>query len=170
MVLDFIFQIWRRLNASVQWRLLWLFNHKFMVSVAGIVYDRDDRILLQRHRHWVTDAWGLPGGIVESRESLENAFSREVLEETGLAISNVELISLVSGYHLRMEAYFRAKLLETDDEQIIKLQEEEIIEARFYSADTLFSNILQILKVLILQEKVLRSKCNNAKLLSTRLF
>lgn len=163
MVLDFIFQIWRRLNASVQWRLLWLFNNKFMVSVAGIVYDRDDRILLQRHRHWVTDAWGLPGGIVESRESLENAFSREVLEETGLAISNVELISLVSGYHLRMEAYFRSKLLETDDEQIIKLQEEEIIEARFYSSDTLPSNILQIHKDLILQEKVLRTKSNKAK-------
>ncbi len=163
MVLDFIFQIWRRLNASVQWRLLWLFNNKFMVSVAGIVYDRDDRILLQRHRHWVTDAWGLPGGIVESRESLENAFSREVLEETGLAISNVELISLVSGYHLRMEAYFRAKLLETDDEQIIKLQEEEIIEARFYSSDTLPSNILQMHKDLILQEKVLRTKSNKAK-------
>ncbi len=163
MVLDFIFQIWRRLNASVQWRLLWLFNNKFMVSVAGIVYDRDDRILLQRHRYWVTDAWGLPGGIVESRESLENAFSREVLEETGLAISNVELISLVSGYHLRMEAYFRAKLLETDDEQIIKLQEEEIIEARFYSSDTLPSNILQMHKDLILQEKVLRAKSNKAK-------
>ena len=163
MVLDFIFQIWRRLNASVQWRLLWLFNNKFMVSVAGIVYDRDDRILLQRHRHWVTDAWGLPGGIVESRESLENAFSREVLEETGLAISNVELISLVSGYHLRMEAYFRAKLLETADEQIIKLQEEEIIEARFYSSDTLPSNILQLHKDLILQEKVLRAKSNKAK-------
>lgn len=153
MALDFIFQIWRRLKASMQWRVLWLFNSKFMVSVAGIVYDRDGRILLQRHRHWMTDVWGLPGGIVKSGESLENSFSREVFEETRLVISNIELISLVSGYHLRMEAYFRAKLPETDNEQIIKIQEEEIIEARFYSPDNLPSNILQMHKDLILQEK-----------------
>jgi hypothetical protein len=54
-----------------------------------------------------------------------------------------------------MEAYFRAKLLETDAEQIIILQEEEIIEARFYSSDKLPSNILQMHKDLILEEKVL---------------
>jgi ADP-ribose pyrophosphatase YjhB (NUDIX family) len=152
MVLDIIFQIWRRLKASIQWRLLWLFNSKFMVSVAGIVYNRDDYILLQRHRHWVTDDWGLPGGIVEGGESLEKAFSREVLEETGLVISNIELIRIVSGYQLRMEVYFRANLLETASEQLIKVQEEEILEARFYSLEKLPSNMLQMHKDLILQE------------------
>ena len=152
MILDFLFEIWRRLKASSQWRLLWLINSKFMVSVAGIVYDHEGQLLLQRHRHWVDDVWGLPGGIVENEESIEDAFSREVLEETGLIISGVELIKIVSGYRLRLEAYFRAQLPETDPKQTIRIQEKEIIEARFFPLDNLPSNILKMHQKLILEE------------------
>jgi len=123
-----------------------------MVSVAGIVYDHEGQMLLQRHRHWVEDVWGLPGGIVENGESIENAFSREVLEETGLHISDVELIKIVSGYRLRLEAYFRASLQEAGSEQIIKIQEKEIIEARFFPLNSLPSNILKMHQNLIFEE------------------
>ena len=154
MILDFLFEIWRRLNASLQWRLLWLINSKFMVSVAGIVYNHEGQILLQRHRHWVDDVWGLPGGIVENGESLEHAFSREVLEETGLEISDIELVKIVSGFSLRIEAYFRGILLETEPEQIIKIQQKEIVEAKFFALDKLPTNILQMHRDLIFHESM----------------
>jgi hypothetical protein len=80
MLLDFLFQIWKRFDAKLQWWVLWLFNSKFMVSVSGVVLDGENQILLQRHRHWVHDVWGLPCGIVQSGETLEDAFAREVLE------------------------------------------------------------------------------------------
>jgi 8-oxo-dGTP diphosphatase len=149
MLLDFIFQIWRRLSGHLQWRLLWMVSAKFMVSVSGIVLNDNGEILLQRHRHWVQDVWGLPGGIVESEETLENAFAREVFEETGLEISEIELIKIISGYRLRMEVYFLARLAK-DKMQPMKLQKKEIVEARFFSVNGLPANILPLQKELIM--------------------
>ena len=142
MLLDFLFQIWKRLSAHLQWWVLWLFNSKFMVSVSGVILDEQDRILLQRHRHWVYDVWGLPGGIVEGGETLENAIAREVLEETGLVISDVEFVKIVSGYRIRMEVYFRARVKSDGGLQELKLQKEEVIEARFFTFDELPENML----------------------------
>jgi ADP-ribose pyrophosphatase YjhB (NUDIX family) len=141
MLIDFVFRVWRRLSGPLQWRTLWLVNSKFMVSVSGAVYDAQGRVLLQRHRHWVPDVWGLPGGIVRSGERLEGAFAREVREETGLAITDVTLVRVVSGYRVRLEVLFRARIDETMPLEM-KLQEKEVLEARFFPVDALPDKML----------------------------
>ncbi|HSO14288.1 MAG TPA: NUDIX domain-containing protein [Anaerolineales bacterium] len=149
MLLDFLFQIWKRLGAHLQWWFLWLFNSKFMVSVSGVVLDGEGRIFLQRHRHWVHDVWGLPGGIVQSGEKLEDAFAREVFEETGLFVSKIELVKVVSGYRMRLEVYFKSRLDPEKGMQAVNIQEQEILEARFFPLDDLPEKMLPAQKEII---------------------
>lgn len=149
MLLDALFQIWRRLSGSLQWWFLWLISSKYMISVSGVIFDGEGRVLLQRHRHWVKDVWGLPGGIIEGRESLEEALTREVYEETGLRIHEIELLRIESGYKLRLEGYFRAKLI--DDKQRMTIQEDEVLEARFFRLDELPENMLLLQREVIEQ-------------------
>ncbi|WP_346729161.1 NUDIX domain-containing protein [Lederbergia citrea] len=59
-----------------------------------IVLNEKRQILLQN----ITDGtWGLPGGLMEIEESLEDAARREVFEETGLKIDTLELVNVFSG-------------------------------------------------------------------------
>ncbi|WP_459714352.1 NUDIX hydrolase [Actinophytocola sp. KF-1] len=55
------------------------------VSVAGVVIDSDERILAIRRRD--NDHWQIPGGILEVDESFEEGVRREIMEETGVAVT-----------------------------------------------------------------------------------
>ncbi|MCT4544460.1 MAG: NUDIX hydrolase [Vallitalea sp.] len=74
-----------------------LVGHKpIILSTAGaIVLDKYDRVLLQ-HRY-DNDLWGLPGGVIELGELVEDAATREVFEETGLIVDNLKLFNIYSG-------------------------------------------------------------------------
>ncbi|GAA1253205.1 NUDIX domain-containing protein [Prauserella halophila] len=57
---------------------------KHSVSVAGIVVDSDDRVLVIRRRD--NGRWEMPGGVLELGESFEDGVRREVAEETGMTV------------------------------------------------------------------------------------
>jgi 8-oxo-dGTP pyrophosphatase MutT (NUDIX family) len=70
-------------------------------GAAVIVFDSDGRVLLLQRAD--TGGWGLPGGFMEPGESLEETARREVMEEVGLELDGLTLISIFSG----PEQYFR---------------------------------------------------------------
>ena len=54
------------------------------VSVAAVVVDDTDRVLVIRRRD--NGAWQLPGGVLELNETPEDGMRREVSEETGVMV------------------------------------------------------------------------------------
>lgn len=79
----------KRLRASIGSDLL------FMPSVAAIIHDSDDRLLLVRDL--ASGTWGLPAGAIEPGEDPRRAVEREVREETGYSVKVTELLDALGG-------------------------------------------------------------------------
>lgn len=67
-----------------------------LVGAVVVLVDPDGRLLLEK-RKFPEGLWGLPGGLMELGESTEDTAKREVLEETGLTVSELRLINVYSG-------------------------------------------------------------------------
>ena len=126
-------RIWRLGGGRWRWRVLWLGNATFLVGVTGVVTNDDGEALLLRHRFWREDSWGLPSGLAKRHETMEEAFRREVREETGLELDAPRIVRVVSGFRLRLEVHFAASIMSGD----LTLDRREIIEARFFAPNAL---------------------------------
>ena len=64
-----------------------------LTGVTALVIDQHRRFLMVQS----DKVWKLPGGFIELGESAEEACRREILEETGINIGNLQLIGVFSG-------------------------------------------------------------------------
>lgn len=140
-------RLWHGLGGGLQWRLLWLTQPKFMVSVAGVVLDDGGRVLLLRHRFWPAGSWGLPGGYAHGSERLEDALARELREETGCRIDEPRLLCVNSGFRMRIEVVFTARMTHG----IAELDRREVLAADLFPPDALPPGLLRSHRHLIEQ-------------------
>lgn len=65
-----------------------------IIGVGALILNRNRILLVERGKNPLKGYWSLPGGVVESGETLDHAIRREVLEETGLQIEPLGVLEI----------------------------------------------------------------------------
>ncbi len=99
---------WKKLSYKTRLRIVRITQKKFTASVAAIVTNANKEVLVLDHLIRPGASWGLPGGFMEPRENPENAIKRELMEETGLELENIDLIRIRT-IRKHLEILFRAE-------------------------------------------------------------
>lgn len=117
------------------------------IAACGVIIENEcGEILLQRRKD--NGKWGMPGGAMEIGEKFTDTARREIKEETGLDLEEMELFGIYSG---------EDRIIEYPNQDIciavgilfkalhysgtILPQSEEVLEHRFFGKDALPDNI-----------------------------
>ncbi len=100
------------------------------IVVGAVIINPDDKVLICRSTKW-NKKYIIPGGHIELGEGMEAALKREVMEETGLEIYDIELFSLkdsLKSSDLDKHFIFIDYLCRTDSYQVTLNDEADLYE------------------------------------------
>ncbi|MCP2034847.1 ADP-ribose pyrophosphatase YjhB (NUDIX family) [Planomicrobium sp. HSC-17F08] len=125
-----------------------------MVVASTFVFDKENRVLMQKRSD--NYQWGLPGGFMDFEETIQHTARREVYEETGLELGELELFGIYSGpqYDSTFSNGDQASLVHITftcrqySGDLIESNEESL-QTGFYSLNDLPENIFTGHKMLI---------------------
>src|SRR5262245_37487456 len=98
-------RVWKLLSPGMRAKLVRSTQSSFTVSAAAIITNEEGKVLLLNHVLRPDSGWGYPGGFINRGEQAEDAVRREVLEETGIELSELRLRQVLtssSGRHIEI--------------------------------------------------------------------
>ena len=104
-------------------------------AVIVLIHNGGDRLMLAQGRRFVGGFYSCIAGYLEIGESLEQAVRREALEETGLHLTNIRYFGNQPWpfTDTHMVGFFA----QADEREPIRIQREELADARWFSRDEL---------------------------------
>ena len=130
---NLIGKIWHLFPVPLRRWSMRLTHARFTVTAGAIIFNQAGQILLLKHRFRAGSGWGLPGGFLEAGEQPIDALRRELREELGLEIQDVEIFMTRSFRKPKqVEILFRARA-----DGSVKPRTMEVEHAEWLSLDAL---------------------------------
>jgi ADP-ribose pyrophosphatase YjhB (NUDIX family) len=132
-LIDLFFRLAYR-NAYRLMRIYWSIRHP-KVHGALVAIWHDGKILLVQNSY--VPYRSLPGGYVHAHETARDAVLRELLEETGISATSNDLKPVIDEHHEweGKREHIEIFELEVSERPRIEVDNREVVEARFFSAD-----------------------------------
>ncbi|WP_346839734.1 NUDIX domain-containing protein [Microbulbifer sp. SAOS-129_SWC] len=125
------YSLYRVLPPKVRWDISYAVSDKFLVGMVYFV-ERGDQLLLVKHSY--QDKWGLPGGWLDKNETFEQSVRRELREELGVGLTNIEMLEVHKIPSSQIIDIAVRGQLQGDK---LKIGDGEIAEFRFFDKDAL---------------------------------
>ena len=90
---NLIGKVWRSLPGRMRRWSMRLTHTRFTVTAGALIFNDEGEVLLLKHRFRAGSGWGLPGGFLEKGEQPLDALRRELREEIGLEVEDVEIFA-----------------------------------------------------------------------------
>ncbi|HEV8426333.1 MAG TPA: NUDIX domain-containing protein [Pyrinomonadaceae bacterium] len=130
---NLITRIWRSLPLRMRRWSMRLTHTRFTVTAGAVIFNDQGQVLLLKHRFRAGSGWGLPGGFLERGEQPIDALRRELREEIGLEVEDVEVYAARSfSKPKQVEVLFRARA-----NGAVKPLTIEVERAEWFSLDSL---------------------------------
>jgi ADP-ribose pyrophosphatase YjhB (NUDIX family) len=132
--------------------LYWRFARGMTLGVRAMVLDGQNRVFLVKHSY--VSGWHLPGGGVETGETLREALQRELTEEGRIeVVGEASLFGVYLNSHVSKRDHVAVFVVRDFRQDRLPEPNHEIIEAGFFEtsalpADTTIGTRLRILEVL----------------------